>query len=163
MPYLLDSNRFIQAHQSWYGLDFCPGFWAWLEQQNAIGQVFSIDKVRDELFEFDDELKAWAQRQGDGFFLPVDVAAQNYYSKIATWVQSSSVFAQHHIVSFLSKADPWLIAHAAAHGYIVVTGEKRVDPKSTKVKIPNVCEQFGVSCADLVDVIRQSGARLELL
>src|SRR5262245_17874640 len=123
MPYLLDSDRFIQAHRTWYGLDICPGFWAWLEQQNGLGRVFSIDKVRDELFEIDDELKAWAQRQGSGFFLPVDSAAQNYYSQIAMWVQSSSVFAQQHIASFLSKADPWLVAYAAAHNYTVITGE----------------------------------------
>jgi hypothetical protein len=162
MPYLLDSNRFIEAHQRWYGLDFCPGFWAWLEQQNTNGQLFSIDKVREELFDIDDELKAWAQLRGDGFFLPVDVAAQNRYAQIVTWVQSSSVFAQHHVAAFLSKADPWLIAYAAAHGYTIITGEKRVDATSKKVKIPNVCDQFGVACADLVDVIRQSGARLEL-
>ena len=38
MPYLLDSNVFIQAKNLHYGMDFCPGFWDWLVQKNKEGQ-----------------------------------------------------------------------------------------------------------------------------
>ena len=49
MAYLLDANVFIQAKNLHYGLDFCPAFWDWLDQANAAGTVFSIEKVSDEL------------------------------------------------------------------------------------------------------------------
>ncbi len=42
----------------------------------------------------------------------------------------------------------------------VVTFEKRVGPNSTKVKIPNICEQFNVDYCDLFHMMRQLGARL---
>lgn len=49
MPYLLDANVFIQAKNLHYGLDFCPAFWDWLIAGNAAKQVFSIEKVGDEI------------------------------------------------------------------------------------------------------------------
>ena len=49
MTCLLDANVFIQAKNLHYGLDFCPAFWHWLIEKNMAGQVFSIDKVADEI------------------------------------------------------------------------------------------------------------------
>lgn len=68
MVYLLDSNVFIQAKNLHYGFDFCPGFWDWMVQSNSEGKVFSIEKVKEELFAGDDELTGWAKVQGDSFF-----------------------------------------------------------------------------------------------
>ncbi|MBM3748675.1 MAG: DUF4411 family protein, partial [Acidobacteria bacterium] len=59
MGYLLDANVFIQAKNLHYGLDFCPAFWDWLVVQNEAGQVFSIERVRDEIEACADELAAW--------------------------------------------------------------------------------------------------------
>ena len=55
MAYLLDANVFIQAKNLHYGLDFCPAFWDWLIANNASGQVFSIEKVEDEIAAGGDE------------------------------------------------------------------------------------------------------------
>jgi len=49
MAYLLDANVFIQAKNLHYGTDFCPAFWDWLIAKNASQEVFSIEKVGDEL------------------------------------------------------------------------------------------------------------------
>jgi len=72
MTYLLDANVFIQAKNLHYGFDFCPAFWKWLEIENHRGKVFSVEKVGTELEAGADDLAAWAQVQGDGFFLPPD-------------------------------------------------------------------------------------------
>ena len=61
MPYLLDSNIFIQAKNLHYGFDFCPAFWDWLDAGNRSGSVFSIEKVRDELIIGGDDLAEWAR------------------------------------------------------------------------------------------------------
>ncbi len=42
MAYLLDANAFIEAKKRWYGFDFCPAYWEWLEAANAAQSVFSI-------------------------------------------------------------------------------------------------------------------------
>jgi hypothetical protein len=49
MPYLLVANVFIQAKRLHYGMDFCPAFWDWLIAKNAANEVFSIERVGDEL------------------------------------------------------------------------------------------------------------------
>jgi len=56
VSYLLDANVFIQAKNLHYGLDFCPAFWDWLIARNAAKQVFSIEKVGDEIQAIADEL-----------------------------------------------------------------------------------------------------------
>lgn len=60
MKYLLDSNVFIEAKNLYYGFDFCPAFWAWLDQEHERAHVFSIEKVQDELRGGGDELTKWA-------------------------------------------------------------------------------------------------------
>ena len=64
MAYLLDANVFIQAKNLHYGLDFCPAFWDWLIAQNQTGQVFSIERVGDEIEAGADALAAWAAARG---------------------------------------------------------------------------------------------------
>ena len=49
MRYLLDANVFIAAKSLHYGFDFCPAFWEWLDESNASGTVFSIERVEAEL------------------------------------------------------------------------------------------------------------------
>lgn len=69
MAYLLDANVFIQAKNLHYGLDFCPAFWEWLVTKNDAQQVFSIEKVGDEIDAGDDELSEWAKARDGRFFL----------------------------------------------------------------------------------------------
>jgi hypothetical protein len=41
-------------------------------------------------------------------------------------------------------ADPWIIAHALKEGAVIVTKEVKETTNTTRVKIPNVCENMGV-------------------
>lgn len=54
----------------------------------------------------------------------------------------------------MDRADPWIIAHAIDKGGAVVTHEQRNPKASSKVKIPNVCEHFGVRCIDVYQMLR---------
>ena len=68
MAYLLDANTFIQAKNEYYGFDICPGYWDWLERENTAGNVFSIDRIGDELKQGNDQLATWASARGKSFF-----------------------------------------------------------------------------------------------
>ncbi len=74
MAYLLDANVFIQAKNLYYGFDFCPAFWDWIDQENRADRVFSIERVGDELAAGEDRLAEWAQEKGSALFLPPDSA-----------------------------------------------------------------------------------------
>lgn len=69
MAYLLDADVFIRAKNLHYGFDFCPAFWDWLIQQNNESNIYSIEKVFDELLAVEDELAEWSGDRGDRFFL----------------------------------------------------------------------------------------------
>lgn len=79
----MDSNVFIQAKNTYYGMDFCPAFWAWIDHANGHHGVASIDWVYKELVEGGDELAKWVKaRKGPTLFLPVsDSQTQKNMSK----------------------------------------------------------------------------------
>ena len=161
MAYLLDANTLIQAKNEYYGFDLCPGFWAWLEQENAAGEVFSIDRIQQELKKGNDKLATWATEHGNAFFQPVDEQTIKAMTDVANWVQSGN-FSDHAKRSFLAGADPFLIAHALAHRHTVATHEVHVEGQRSKVKIPTVCRGLKISCVRTFDMLRQKHASFVL-
>ena len=55
--FLIDSNILIEAKNRYYAFDIAPGFWTWLERAYQNNLVCSIEAVRDELLEGNDEAK----------------------------------------------------------------------------------------------------------
>ena len=158
--YLLDANIFIQAKNLHYGLDFCPAFWDWLIAQNGAGQVASIEKVGDELQAGGDELSAWAAARGDPFFLPPDDIVLPALTSVSAWATGQN-YEPAAIATFLQIADYWLVAHALAHSFVVVTHE--VPSESTrKIKIPNACIGVGITCVSPYEMLRRERARFVL-
>jgi hypothetical protein len=157
--YVLDANVFINSHQCQYGMDFCPAFWDWLTARNKAGRIFSIDSVRAELEECDDELCDWAKRQGDEFFLPFDQDASNQLARVMAWVEDQSRFKRSAKDLFGTGADMFLIAYALAHAHIIVTHELPAPKSKTKVKIPDVCDGLGVQYISLWALLRAEGAK----
>jgi hypothetical protein len=160
MTYLLDSNVFIQAKNLHYGFDFCPAFWDWLVASNAAGTVASIEKVGDELGAGQDQLALWAAAQGNAFFLPPTQAMVLTLAQVSQWANAQG-FEPAAVATFLQVADYWLVAHALAHGLVVVTHE--VPAQSIKkIKIPNACLALGIPCINPYEMLRRERARFIL-
>lgn len=158
--YLLDANVFIQAKNLHYGFDFCPAFWEWLVAENANGKVASIAKVSDELASGADELSHWASAQGKTFFIPPDDQVVPAMGQVNDWATGHN-YEQAAIATFLNVADYWLVAHALAHNYVVVTHE--VPSGSVrKIKIPDVCTGLGLKCVSPYEMLRICAARFVL-
>ena len=160
MAYLLDADVFIRAKNLHYGFDFCPAFWDWLVQQNQGGQVYSIEKVGDELLAGADELSNWAGDRGDDFFLPPDAALLPALAKVSDWVTNQS-YDQAAVSTFFQKADYYLVAQAYASQYTVVTHEIP-STSSRKIKIPDVCIGLGIKCMTPYEVLKKERARFVL-
>lgn len=159
--YWLDSDSLITPKNGPYGFDIAPGFWRLLEEQALVGVVRSPMFVYHELVdESDDELANWAKQQREsGLFVEPDEAVQTTMRSIADHVQRN--YDQTNAQLFLDGADPWVVAHVKTHGGKVVTFEKGAS-KSKKVKIPDVCDHFGVECIDSYGMVRSLGASLDL-
>ncbi len=157
--YLLDANIFIEAKNRHYGFDFCPAFWDWLKEQNAAGKVASIEKIADELAG-EDDLSEWADAQGKAFFLAADDVVVPELHTVSAWV-SSQKYEAAAISTFLQAADYWLIAHAKAHGWTVVTHEVPANSVK-KIKIPNVCIGLNLHFISPYEMLRRERARFVL-
>jgi hypothetical protein len=160
MTYLLDSDVFIQAKNLHYGFDFCPAFWNWLLASNANDLVFSIEKVGDELEAGSDALGTWAAARGSDFFLRPDAAMLPALGTVSTWVTGQK-YEPAAVSTFLQVADYYVVAHALAHKYTVVTHEKP-QPLAKKIKIPNVCIGLGIKCVTPFEMLRHERARFVL-
>jgi hypothetical protein len=160
MAYLLDANVFIQAKNLHYGLDFCPAFWEWLVANNAGGNVFSIEKVGDEIAAGGDDLSDWAAQRGDDFFLKPDAALLPVLGTVSAWANGQN-YEPAAVNTFLQVADYYLVAHALAHGHTVVTHE--IAAASTKrIKIPNACIGLNIKFMTPYEMLRLERARFIL-
>lgn len=160
MAYLLDSNVFIQAKNLHYGFDFCPAFWDWVIEENSKDVVFSIEKVHDELIAGGDELSQWAQARGDTFFLPPGESIVPSLTAVSVWAGSGS-YEPAAVNLFLQVADYFLVAHAHANQFVVVTHEIPAN-SSKRIKIPNACLALGVKIMSPYDMLRAEKARFVL-
>jgi len=160
MPYLLDANVFIQAKRLHYGMDFCPAFWDWLIAKNVANEVFSIERVGDELLAGGDELADWADGRGAGFFVKPDPKLLTALGKVSAWASGQS-YEPAAVNTFLLVADYYLVAHALAHGHIVVTHEI-ASTSTKKIKIPDACIGLGIKCVTPYEMLRTERARFTL-
>ncbi|EKR55188.1 DUF4411 family protein [Leptospira interrogans] len=153
MKYCLDTNFFIQAWNFYYSPDFCNQYWEIIEGLGRKGIVFIPQAVKDEIDKIDDTLKNWLNTK-KYFIRPIDENVQ---------VHLRSIYEKDPLHERLvdsskgrSIADPWVIAHAMSEDAVVVTKEEKImDSKSTKIKIPNVCDTMGVKWMNDFDFIRE--------
>jgi Domain of unknown function (DUF4411) len=161
LRYLLDANAYIQAKNQYYGMDICPAYWDWLDQQFQCGVVASIHMIAKELKDGDDELAIWVKDRPAHFISNDDAATQAVFAEIAQAVVTGD-YNPGNRDNFLAKADPWIIAKAKAIGATIVTHEALAAENSKKIKVPNICLQFGVPCVNTFRLLRELKARFVL-
>lgn len=111
--------------------------------------------VYQELICYQDNLAKWAKNNPQ-IFASIDKQTITQLSKIITWAKGK--YPQASVNVFSSGADPWLVAYAAAHHYKLVTLEKSSPKSKTKIKIPDVCNKFGVEYCDTFALLKKEGA-----
>ena len=156
--YLVDSDVFITAENLYYSFDICRGFWRSMLHHHREGRVFSIDRVRAELLAGrpTEDLVRWVrERLSDRFFVPTDTdAVVRAYTGIMIWVQGHPRYPDHAKARFAAGAGGWLVAYAEVHGAVVVTNEQSAPESRGEVKLPDVCDQFGVECENTFSMLR---------
>lgn len=162
MNYCLDTSVYTQAHRSYYAFDIAPPFWNALVTLAQNGTVISPIAVYDELKEGKDDLKQWAKDHHKILFIEPDGKVNEAYRQVVEFADKR-YRDQHQIREFLKGADPWVIAQAKAHNLTVVTMEgvkqaENVD-KATgrfigKIKIPNMCDHFGIKSIPTYELLR---------
>lgn len=155
-PFWLDANIYIECKNRWYKFDRVPKFWAFLSARIEDGSILSPKAVYDELVEYGDQLSKWVKSRKNGIGVPPVNGVQDRYREISDYVMTS--FPREKAEEFLSDADPWVIASAWHIGGTVVTHEST--SRKRKIRIPVVCQKFGVPFTDIVAVLDHFDAKL---
>lgn len=164
-PYLLDSDVFIAAKNSYYAFDICPGFWDSLIHHHGAGNVFSIDRVRSELLagRKTEDLVQWVKNElPPSFFMDTDDGAVvNAYAQVMLWVQRNAPYLDQAKADFSTGADGWLVAYAMVHGGTVITNEQPRPNSRKRILLPDVCTQFHQTPEGTFSMLKDLGVRFE--
>ena len=157
MAYLLDADVFIRAKRDHYRMSVCPGFWDWIAAANRAGILYSIKAVREDLTRGSDLLVSWARQQPKTFFLAPDEHVTSALVTVSSWANSQN-YSPEAISEFLSVADYWLVAHALASHYTVITHEVSAPSSKKRIKIPDVCNGVGVNWTTPFEMLEREKA-----
>jgi hypothetical protein len=147
----LDADVYIQAKNGPYPFHRVAPFWEFLSEQLDRGNIRSPKAVYDEIVAGNDPLADWfAQREEKGLSIIASEVVCRNYTRIADHVTTSH--SAHQAAEFLRGGDGWVIAHAMEEKGIVVTQES-VRSVKAKVKVPAVCEHFGVVCRNTYEML----------
>ena len=160
--YLIDSNILIQAHRKYYPFDVVPGFWNLLSELAHEGIVKSIDKVKIEVIDNSgdgDLLKDWCiANLPEDFFIDSSISIASYID-ITTWANSGlHDYTSRALAKFLATdyADSWLTSMALFDAkYIIVTEEISAPDIKREIKIPEVCNTFGIRYLNTIELLRE--------
>ena len=161
LTYVLDADVFMTAARSYYAFEVAPAFWEALVRHASNGQLFSIDRVKDEIQRGKDDLVEWTNNTFYPWFVSTaEDDAIAVYRQIMRWAQAQSQFFDYAKDEFAHGADGWLVAYGKAKGCVVVTNETFEPAIKRKIKIPNVCRAFGVPYIDTFQMLRSLGIKL---
>jgi hypothetical protein len=160
--FVVDSNFFIQAHRATYPLDIATGFWTKVHQLAHSEKIISIDKVRDELYNKNDELEAWCRNNLPIDFFKSSTEILNEYARVIDWAMSKKDhYLQNALHEFLDAdvADAFIIAYCLAQPYnrFLVTQEISEPTRKNKIKIPDCCNALDIKCLNTIEMFRELG------
>jgi len=137
--YCLDANVLIQAWQKYYNPKFCPDYWRVLDELGFQGTIFIPELVYEEITRTEDDLSKWLK----GSNIPINKISEPIAALIREILEKHPLLVDN--TKGRSLADPWVIAHALHENATVVTKEEKVTAlNSSRIKIPNVCDNMGI-------------------
>jgi hypothetical protein len=148
--YAIDTSSIVTVNRE-MPRDIHPSLWHAIEELIDDGHLVLPREAFEELGRVDDDLVRWA-KSFDGFIVdatePEVLVVTEMGSRFEGWVEEQQ-----------NAADPWLVAHCAEHGRVLVTQEKAKGRGTAphNMKIPNVAAVYGVPCINFNGLARAEG------
>jgi predicted nucleic acid-binding protein len=153
--YCLDANVLIQAWQKYYSPKFCPDYWEILNELGKEERIFIPEMVKEEITRTEDDLSKWLKKS--------KISIHKMSAEVIdAWQTMLKANPTHKLlvdnIKNRSLADPWVIAHALNQKATVVTKEEKVTAlNSSRIKIPNVCDNMNVRWINDFQFIEELG------
>jgi hypothetical protein len=153
MTYVFDTSPLSTLFKNYYRRRF-PSLW---QKFDALVQNDRLVSTREALREIEDgpieSLRAWATNNHHLFATP-SAAEGDFVARIYGVGHFQQNIEQQKILKGGRNADAFVIARAAVEQRTVVTMEA-LRPRA--VRIPNICEHFGVPWLSLEDFMEREG------
>lgn len=145
--YIFDTNVFINM-QRHHPADIFGSLWNQIATYIDSGVVLSSEEVFDELKICNDSLLEWAKSRKEAFVKSdeqIQLLVRDILKKQPSLITGSRK---------ANGADPFVVALAKISSCTLVTDETK-SGAGQPVKIPNVCEEFGVRQIKFVEFLRE--------
>jgi Domain of unknown function (DUF4411) len=145
--YVFDNSPLSALFRNYYRKSF-PSLWQRFDQLVNGGRLVSTREVFREIEDSRDEsLLVWAKKNRELFATPTPEEGA-FVTRIYAVRHFQQNIEQKKLLRGGKVADPFVIARAACENRTVVTTEVK---RPNAVKIPNICEHFGVDCMSLAE------------
>ena len=160
MKYLIDTNCFIEPHRGICPMDVAISFWNKMKELACEKDVYILDKVKNELTEWEDELRKWVIDNVGRQVLKFETDASiEKFKEVNNWALTHQQYSQGAKEKFIdtSRADIYLVSYAAVvpNEWTVVSQEKPAPFSSTEIKLPDACNHFNVRCIRFMEMFRE--------
>ena len=142
-------------------MDVAISFWNKMKELTCEKDVYILDRVKSELTEWDNDLNRWIMENvGSRQLLRFENdASVRKFREVNVWAMSNTRYTQPAKDKFMdvTRADIYLVSYAATdpNEWTVVSQEKPAPLRSTEIKLPDACAQFGVRCILFMDMFRE--------
>lgn len=147
-PYVFDTSSLVRAWYEAYPIDVVATFWDRLHDAIGSGVVIAPDEVLRETSKRSDGLHTWLKERESDCIICIDDDMQDAVSDL---LKKNPRMAMNR--KGASSADVWVVALAQLRGATVISEESLHDSEK-RPKIPGVCKDIGVNCANLIAFMR---------
>jgi hypothetical protein len=153
VSYVFDNSPLSALFRNYYRSRF-PSLWQKFDQLVANGRLVSTREAYREIEDWSNEsLLEWAKANRALFATPTPEEGA-FVAKIYGVRHFQQNIEQKKLLRGGKVADPFVIARAACENRTVVTNEVK---KPNAVKIPNICDHFGVNCMLREEFMEEEG------
>ncbi len=153
MTYVFDNSPLSTLFKNYYRRRF-PTLWQHFDELVDNGDIVSTREVLREIEDGAVEsLRDWAAQNGELFTMP-NAEEGAFVARIFAVQHFQQNIERQKMLKGGRNADPFVIAKAAVTERTVVTMEQR---RPNAVKIPNICDHFGIPCMTLEDFMETEG------
>ena len=155
MTYVLDSSSFIVLGH--FNPVHFPTFWSNFNGLVSSEKVVSVSEVRKEIENQSarQPLLDWIDANST-IFLSATANETEFVRQLFSITRFQQLIKARQLLKSGPAADPFVIASAYARKACVVTEESR---KPNAIRIPNVCDYYGIECTNLDGLIEREGWR----
>lgn len=165
--YNIDTSTLIYL-EKYYPRESFPLIWINLEKSFESGQIYILDKVWKEIQDYEDKedpLVVWVKE--DRKSKMVRKTEDRHVVKAAEIIRDNPELLKDNASvdsTIKESADPYIIAHSLIERTVVITGEKKyTNPKASRIRMPHVCDKYGVSCISLKPADQEAVVPLYLI